>query len=255
MHTLLSALTGSAIRILSVALWLGLAWQPAAAALPGATGTFNTNVSTNVFVFPASASFACGSASITAGPLPTLSVSGTDCPDVLQAILSYTVRINGPSNSLIPVSVASFHSLAATAAAQAGYSLTVASQTIDIGNCYFASLAACGSHGLSTAMSLVANQLYGVTMMTAVSNFLGAGSGTAFLDPQFSFAAGFDNAGGYTFEFSPGIGNGTVTTPVPEPEVLSMLLVGMAGLAFLQKRRSRRAHPGLRIARGKRARS
>lgn len=241
MHVLHSSLSGSAwIRIVALALWLGLAWQPAAAALPGAVGTFNTNVSTNVFVFPASASFACGTASITAVPLPALTVSGADCPDVLQAILSYSVRINGPSNALIPVSVASFHSLAATAAAQAGYSLTVASQTIDIGNCYFASLTACGSHGLTTAMSLVANQLYGVTMMTAVSNFLGAGSGTAFLDPQFSFAAGFDNAAGYSFEFSTGIGNGNAITPVPEPEVLSMMLLGLAGLAFLQGRRSRR---------------
>ena len=244
MNVLPSHPTSSAwIRIASLALWFGLAWQPAAAALSGAVGTFNTNVSTNVFVFPASASFACGTASITAVPLPTLSVTGTDCPDVLQAILSYSVRINGPANAVIPVSVASFHSLAANAAAQAGYSLTVASQTIDIGNCYFASLAACGSHGLSTAMSFVANQTYGVTMMTAVSNFLGAGSGTAFLDPQFSFAAGFDNSAGYAFEFSPGIGNGMAVTPVPEPEVLSMMLLGLAGLAFLQ-RRSRRARTG-----------
>lgn len=238
MHILLSAMTRPVwTGFVSLALWLGLAWQPAAAALPGAVGTFNTNVSTNVFVFPASASFACGTASITATPLPTLSVSGTDCPDVLQAILSYSVRITGPGAALIPISVASFHSLAASAAAQAGYSLTVGSQTIDIGNCYFASLTACGSHGLSTAMSLAANQIYGVTMMTAVSNFLGAGSGTAFLDPQFSFAAGFNNEAGYAFEFSPGIGNGNVMTPVPEPEVMSMMLLGLAGLAFLQRAR------------------
>ena len=96
MHFMLSALTRPTwIRIVSLALWLGVVWQSAAAQLPGAVGTFNTNVSTNVFVFPASASFACGSASITAVPLPTLSVSGTNCPDVLQAILSYSVRING----------------------------------------------------------------------------------------------------------------------------------------------------------------
>lgn len=239
MHFMLSALTRPTwIRIVSLALWLGVVWQPAAAQLPGAVGTFNTNVSTNVFVFPASASFACGSATITAVPLPTLSVSGTNCPDVLQAILSYSVRINGPGNALLPVQVASFHSLVANGAAQAGYSLTVASQTIDIGNCYFASLAACGSHALTTAMSLVANQLYGVTMMTAASNFLGAGSATAFLDPQFSFAAGFDNAAGYTFEFSPGIGNGTAVAAVPEPEVLSMMLLGLAALACWQRRRS-----------------
>ena len=225
------------IGIVLLALWFGTAWQPAAAALPDAIGTFNTNVSSNVVVFPAGASFACGAASITASPLPALSVSGTDCPDVLQAILTYYFQIAGPAGTLVPISVASTHTLAATGSAQAGYSLSVAGQTIDIDNCYFARLAACGSHDSTTAMSLAANQIYGVTMMTAASNFLGAGAASAFLDPQFSFASNFANAAEYAFDFSPGIGNGHAVSPVPEPETLSMVLFGLAAMAGWKRRR------------------
>lgn len=219
--------------IVLLALWFGTASQPAAAALPDAIGTFNTDVSSNVFVFPATASFACGAASIKASPLPALSVSGTDCPDVLQAILTYYFQIAGPAGTLVPISVASTHTLAATGSAQAGYSLSVAGQTIDIDNCYFARLAACGSHDSTTAMSLAANQIYGVTMMTAASNFLGAGTAGAFLDPRFFFASNFANATEYAFDFSPGIGNGV--TPVPEPGVLTMMLLGVAGLTYWRR--------------------
>lgn len=219
--------------IVLLALWFGTASQPAAAALPDAIGTFNTDVSSNVFVFPATASFACGAASIKASPLPALSVSGADCPDVLQAILTYYFQIAGPAGTLVPISVASTHTLAATGSAQAGYSLSVAGQTIDIDNCYFARLAACGSHDSTTAMSLAANQIYGVTMMTAASNFLGAGTADAFLDPQFSFASNFANATEYAFDFSPGIGNGV--TPVPEPGVLTMMLLGVSGLTYWRR--------------------
>jgi MYXO-CTERM domain-containing protein len=228
-------------RFAFLALWLCAAWQSAAAALPDASGTFNTNVSNTFFVFPASASFACGTASISATPLPALSVSGSDCPDGLQAILNYYFQIIGPAGTLVPVSVASAHSLAASGSAQAGFSLTVANQTIDIGNCYFASLAACGSHDSFTTLSLMANQIYGVSMMTIIANNLGPGAGAAFLDPRFDFAAGFANAADYKFEFSAGIGNGSVTA-VPEPQPLSTMLLGLAslaGMARLQRRRSR----------------
>ena len=222
-------------RVLAcLATCLGMAAVPAVA-LPGATGTFNSNVSNNVFVFPASASFACGSAAIAASPLPALSASGSDCGDSLQAILTYYFQVNGPSGTTVPLAVASTNSLAASGAAQAGYSLTVAGQTIDIGNCYYGSLAACGSHDSLTTMTLTANQPYGVTMMTIVSNILGPGSGSAFLDPQFSFAPGFANAADYSFEFSPGIGNGLA--PVPEPEVLSLMILGLAGAACWQRGR------------------
>lgn len=226
-------------RLLWITALLGVAWQPAVADLSGAVGTFNTDISNNVFAFPASVSLPCGTGSITALPLPALSVSGTDCPNGIQAILQYSVRINGLGNAPIPVSVASFHALSAAGAAQAGYSLTVGNQTLDIGNCYFASLAACGPHGVTTLMTLTANQTYGVTMMAVVSNTLGPGSASAFLDPQFSFAPNFDNSAGYAFEFSPGIGNGTVITVVPEPGALPLMLLGLAGLAFVQRRRSR----------------
>lgn len=227
------------IRFLALALFLCATWQPAAAALPGATGTFNTNVSNSFFVFPASASFACGTAAISATPLPALSVTGSDCSDGLQAILSYYFQIAGPAGTLVPISVASTHSLAANGSAQAGFSLTVANQTIDIGNCYFANLAACGVHDSVTTLSLMSNQIYGVTMMTAMANNLGPGAATAFLDPRFDFASGFA-AAGYAFEFSPGIGNGVGVAAVPEPESWLLLLAGLTTITGVARRRPAR---------------
>ena len=158
---------------------VALGSAPAAWAVPPpATGTFNYDVSLTVTSFPASHSFACGTVSIGAAPLPTVAATGLGgCASVLQAIFGYYVEIVAPIDVLVPVSIASTATLSATGAAQAGYSLGVGNQTIGIGNCYFASLAACGSYSSSTSMMMMTNQLYAVGMMADVSNFLGAGTG------------------------------------------------------------------------------
>jgi hypothetical protein len=198
-------------------------------------------VSLTLSSFPASHSFACGSVSIEAAPLPTVSAIGSGgCTSVLQAIFGYYVEIVAPVNVLVPVSVASTATLSATGSAQAGYSLGVGTQTIGIANCYFASLASCGTHSTSTSMSMMTNQLYAVGMMADVSNFLGAGSGSAVVDPQFFFDGNFGPD--YFFAFSPGVGNGVATGAVREPESWALMLVGLAaGSIALRRRRRDRA--------------
>ena len=208
--------------------------------LPPATGTFNYDVSLNGGV-PASHSFACGTVSITGVPLPVLSAAGGGCTSVLQAILNYSFEIVGATNMLVPFSVSSTAMLNATGSAQAGYSLSVAGQVIGIDNCYFGSLASCGTKTTMTSMSLMSNQVYAVGMMTAVSNFLGAGSADAVLDPMFSM---LNND--FTFAFSPGIGNGP-TASVPEPATLALMLFGLGfGAAFVGLRRQRESGFALR---------
>ncbi len=195
------------------------------AVLPAATGTFNYDVSLNVGI-PASHSFGCGTVSITGVPLPVLSAAGSGCTSVLQAILSYSFEIVGPTNTLVPFSVSSTAMLDANGSAQAGYSLSVAGQLVGIDNCYFGSLASCGTKTTTTAMSLMSNQIYTVLMMTATSNFLGAGAATAVLDPMLSIDPLFPLKNEFAFAFSPGIGNGQVAT-VPEPQTLALMLAGL----------------------------
>jgi hypothetical protein len=73
-----------------------LAFAPATQAVPPpAAGTFNYDVSLRVTTFPASHSFACGTVSIDAAPLPTVSAMGSGCTSVLQGIFSYYVEIVG----------------------------------------------------------------------------------------------------------------------------------------------------------------
>jgi hypothetical protein len=223
--------------LLVLAAALGLAVPSAWAVPPPASGTFNYDVSLTVSSFPASHSFACGSVSIDAAPLPTVSAIGSGCTSVLQAIFGYYVEIVAPTNVLVPITVASTATLSATGSAQAGYSLGVGNQTIGIGNCYFASLAACGSHTTSTSMSMMTNQLYAVGMMADVSNFLGAGAGSAVVDPQFFFDGNFGPD--YVFAFSPGVGNGAAAGVVPEPETWALLLAGLAVGPLALRRRLR----------------
>jgi hypothetical protein len=215
---------------------LGFAIPAAWAAPPDASGAFNYDVSLTVTNFPASHSFACGTVSIDAAPLPTVSAVGSGgCTSVLQAIFNYYVEIVGPTNQLLPILVSSTTTLNATGSAQAGYSLGVGSQTIGIGNCYFASLAACGTHSTSTSMMMMTNQLYAVGMMADISNFLGAGSGSAVVDPQFFFDGDFGPS--YAFVFSPGVGNGVAVGVVPEPETLALMLAGLAAVSVAVRRR------------------
>jgi hypothetical protein len=104
--------------LLVLAAALGFALPAAWAAPPPASGTFNYDVSLTVSSFPASHSFACGSVSIDAAPLPTVSAIGSGgCTSVLQAIFGYYVEIVAPVNVLVPVSVASTATLSATGSA------------------------------------------------------------------------------------------------------------------------------------------
>ena len=227
--------SGGLIKALALVAALAGTASSAWEAPPDATGTFNYDVSLTVTSFPAGHSFACGTVSIVAAPLPTVSATGNGgCTSVLQAIFGYYVEIVAPTNVLVPITVASSATLTATGAAQAGYSLGVAGQTLDVANCFSGSPASCGTRTISASMSLMSNQFYAVGMMADVSNFLGAGTGSAVVDPQFFFDGNFGPE--FAFVFSPGVGNGVVTS-VPEPETLALMLAGLAAGSIAVRRR------------------
>jgi MYXO-CTERM domain-containing protein len=211
---------------------------PPPSTLPAAVGTFNFDASRNVFTFPASFSASCGSASIEAWPSPVLRVSGSNCPRPLQAILRYYFRFAGPANTSVWRYVTTAHALDAADEAHAGYSLTVGGRSVDgPGDCPLITNT-CGFRTSSTLFSFEANRAYEVSMMAVVTNFLGSGPASAYLDPVFSLAPGFPDAASYTLELSAGVGNGV--SAVPEPAVLPMTLLGLAGLAGLTSWRRRR---------------
>jgi hypothetical protein len=87
------------------------------------------------------------------------------------------------------------------------------------------------------ALGLIAGHIYRVTMVVDV--FAGASgsvfpaSGSAFIDPVFSFGPGVSP--GYSFVFSEGIGN---TAPVPEPTTWAMFALGLLALSLRGRRRA-----------------
>jgi hypothetical protein len=87
------------------------------------------------------------------------------------------------------------------------------------------------------ALGLTAGHVYRVTMVVDVfagaSSSVSPASGSAFIDPVFSFGPGVGP--GYSFVFSEGIGN---SAPVPEPATWALLAAGVLALGL---RRTRRA--------------
>jgi len=86
-------------------------------------------------------------------------------------------------------------------------------------------------------VTVTANHIHRVTMFVDVGVAGGefGANATAFIDPVFSFAPGVDPA--YSFQFSDGIGNSTISA-IPEPG--SVLLLGAGAIAIsLLCRRSR----------------
>lgn len=225
----------------SLALWVGVVSHAAQAvtALPDAYGSLNFNLSQTVFTFPAGATYGCGAVSITALPAPSVSATGTNCPRVPQAIFIYSFSVMGPANLVVPVSIRAAGTLNADGAAQAAYSLTVQNETLVNASCYFGSPQSCGPKQFSFSRSFTANQIYGVNMMALESNFLGSGSGTAFLDPYFAIDPAFPNAADYAIVFSAGVGNSA--SLVPEPSMLAMWVLGMCLLASKPRRKTRAA--------------
>ena len=216
--------------LMGVVIWAAMASQESRAALPAAMGTFNHDISQNVYDFPASLTFGCGSLSITAGDTPSATAIGADCTNAAQSILGYWFEIFGPANSALPLFVASTTSLEADGQAVAGASLAINGQILAGGNCYVSLRSGCGTTYALTPMTFSANQLYSVSLNVIAHNSFGPGSAYAFLDPTFSFDPSFANAAAYRFEFSPGIGNGVQASPVPEPETYLLVLLGLAGV-------------------------
>jgi hypothetical protein len=197
----------------------------------------------------ASASLGCGALSVSGSPTPTLSATAANCVDAAQAIFNYYFAITGPAALAVPVIVSSIATLSTTGNNQAGFSLGAAGTTLHVDNCLVGVFdAACGTHYFTDFLSLEVNTIYAVGMMTIVSDFLGSGSGNAFLDPFFTIDPTFDNAGDYSFVFSAGVANTPITIPnnpipdnpvgVPEPGTLTLMGLGLLGMAAVRRSRS-----------------
>lgn len=97
------------------------------------------------------------------------------------------------------------------------------------------------SFGVSGDFSAAAGQIYEVSMGVSVAGHVsGIGSGNfvsvyASVDPQILIDPGFSSASQYTLVFSPGVGDGPISS-VPELSIWAMMLTGFAALAYLRYR-------------------
>ncbi len=66
-------------------------------------------------------------------------------------------------------------------------------------------------------------------------------STSATLDPTFTIDSGQANAGQYSIQFSPGVGNGISASSAPEPGTILLMGLALAGVGAIQRRHPARA--------------
>ena len=171
-----------------------------------------------------------------------------------SAVLTYEMEILGPPGSVpiqIDVSSIVFGNLdpgdrLGALVLKSNWSLEdvvlgpVASDAIDSGvqHEFFSQ-----SFSHAVPVTMLANHVHRVTMFVDVGVAGGefGANAAAFIDPVFSFAPGVDPA--YSFQFSDGIGNSTIST-VPEPGSLLLLGAGTIAISLLRRRSRLRRNPG-----------
>jgi hypothetical protein len=91
------------------------------------------------------------------------------------------------------------------------------------------------SFTMSGSVPAIAGKTYSIEIIaTANANF--ATTASAFIDPFIFIDPSTPNAGNFSIQTSPNIGNDPVT-PVPEPSTWAMMIIGFLGLSFLAYRR------------------
>lgn len=201
---------------------------------------------------PSGVSGASGTASVSSGSDPSVSVNATGL-GAGGSSLYYEFEVSGPANKIVSATITgsggatvSNPSLgAASASLQIGLAdgdTAVYSEYLPYGGPYLVNdavcVGACGSGGQSSGLfsvngpfDLETDMVYAVEMNTQYSIGPGAVTASAFVDPTITLDT-TDPA--YSLEFSPGL---IPTSTTPEPSSLLLVATGLLGGARVIRRR------------------
>jgi hypothetical protein len=183
--------------------------------------------------------YANGKGSVTAGQ-GTFATNFGEQEGAYVRTISY-FEVEGPSNPGLPLAFSANGSTTATANGGLGSDGTASAQVLsgDLGTTIF-SVTACSavyyacsgpsSFNVSQLFTASSNTVYAVEIAAQGSSDRGAFS--ASVDPNITFAPGFNSAG-YSLVFSPDL----TPAPVPLPAAAWLLLSGLGGLIPLGRRR------------------
>ena len=168
---------------------------------------------------------------------------GVQVPLLVTTFLDYVITFDNfvPSqNEASPGIPGYVYSVGASVnvIAQAGGSAEVSCSKAAHGppSCTAATLA--GSLPVTAQTGTVNEIIVGAAGNVDGTNVFGGVTVDAFADPVIAFAPGFD-ATGFSIELSPGVGNASNASPVPEPATVVMFAMGLPLLALAARRKGK----------------
>jgi len=202
-------------------------------------------------------------AATTSQPLASVSVVSGGCTNGgcagggygATAALTYHIMVSGPAGAMVPyyfdtaggITAAGpfpggFAGVSLTAPGGTGLAGFQVSTTLNNVNTY------CGTNGCVNGtqhVSLRSNTDYSVEIVAS------AGAGTNFdtsvqvwADPYIYIDPNFVGGDQFTLLISAGIGNAPLSNAIPEPSTWTMLLLGIAGVGILARRRNTNSATG-----------